>query len=574
MTELHYMTIAETEKLISSRKLSPMELTQALLARIEAFDTQINAFITLTHELALQQARQAEKEIGFGRYRGPLHGIPFGLKDLYYTSGILTSGHSKVGANHIPSVDATATARLYDAGAVLLGKLATHEFAHGGPSFDLPWPPARNPWHTGHFTGGSSSGSAAAVAAGFMPFALGTDTGGSIRTPASYCGIVGMKPTYGLVSRYGVIPNSFSLDHCGPLTWSVEDCAIVLQAIAGHDRKDPASAKVEVPDYRAALGRDLKGMRIGVLRHLWEEDLPAGAELRQAMDEAISVLSQLGAKLETTRIKPAQDYNDAKVIIVESEAFSIQQKDLMSRPADYGAHYLGRVPVACLFQGADYVRAQRQRRKLAEEMLALYEKYDVLLTAGMGPAPRLDAHREIGFWDKWQKPSITSVFNMAGGPALMVCNGYAQSGLPLGMQIVGRPFDEAAVLRAGYAYEQATLWRRRRPELMFGARTPDINIGQHAGQPGAIDADTRRLVEMLVERAGLKLPESTVVQICEAAPYAFAMARRIPVHAWEDEPASVFVFSQTLRDPSPSTASGASREPLARSAVHSTVSVS
>jgi len=571
MTELHDMTIGEADKLILSRKLSPVELTKALLAQIETFETQINAFITPTFELALQQARQAEKEIGSGRHRGPLHGIPFGLKDLYYTRGILTSGHSKVGARHVPSFDATTTAKLYDAGAVLLGKLATHEFAHGGPSFDLPWPPARNPWNTAHFTGGSSSGSAAAVAAGFMPFALGTDTGGSVRTPASYCGIVGMKPTYGLVSRYGVIPNSFSLDHCGPLTRGVEDCAIVLQAIAGHDPKDPASANVGIPDYRGALRRDLKGIRIGVLRHLWEEDLPAGRDLHQAMEDSLSVLSHLGAKLETTHVKPAQDYYDAKIIIVESEALAVQQKDLRDRPADYGAHYLGRAPVACLFQSLDYVRAQRQRRKLAEEMSALYENYDLLVTAGMGPAPRLDAHRHIGFWDKWQNASITSVFNMTGGPALMVCNGYAQSGLPLGMQIIGRPFDDATVLRAGYAYEQATIGQRRRPELVPGANRPDIAAGQHASQPSAIDADTRRLVEMLVARAGFKLPEFAIVQLCEAAPYAFAMARRIPVHEWEVEPANVFMFSELLRNLRPSTASAVSEAPLARPVENSTV---
>ncbi len=207
-----------------------MELTRSLLERIASLDPQINSFLTVTADVAMTRARLAEQEVTSGRYRGPLHGIPVGLKDIYYTAGIRTTGHSKIGLAHVPSVDATTTKKLADAGAILMGKLATHEFAHGGPCFDLPWPPARNPWNTAHFTGGSSSGSAAAIAAGFVFEALGTDTGGSIRKPASYCGVVGLKPTYGLVSRYGVIPNSFSLDHCGPLAWTVEDCAIVLRA--------------------------------------------------------------------------------------------------------------------------------------------------------------------------------------------------------------------------------------------------------------------------------------------------------------------------------------------------------
>lgn len=518
-----------------------------MLRRVDAFDSQLSAFITLTAERALAQARQADQEIAAGRYRGPLHGIPIGLKDLYYTKGLLTSGHSKIGIDHVPSFDATTHTRLSEAGALLMGKLATHEFAHGGPSFDLPWPPARNPWNTAHFTGGSSSGSAAAVAAGLVLGALGSDTGGSIRTPASYCGVVGLKPTYGLVSRYGVIPNSFSLDHCGPLTWDVEDCAIMLQAIAGYDPNDPASANVPVPDYRASLKGGIKGMRIGILRHLWEEDLPAGNDLSQAMEDAIGVLRGLGACVETARMRPAQHYYDVKVIIAESEAFCVQQKNLIERPGDYGAHYLGRVLVACLFQASDYVRAQRQRRRLVEEMLPLYEKYDALVTAGMGPAPRLESHRDIGFWEKWQKPSITTVFNVTAGPTLMLCNGYTTRGLPLGMQVAGRPFDDGTVLRIGYAYERATSWRNRRPSLVPGASAAAVDA--HAGPetPPVIPAETRRLVEMLLERAGLRPPERIILQLCEAAPYALAMAQRIPAHTWEDEPMNTFVFPDSLR---------------------------
>src|SRR4249919_113351 len=302
--------IADAARLIESRRLSPVELTDALLARIEALDPQLNAFLLPTPEKAREQAKAAEREIMAGSYRGALHGIPFGLEDIYATAGIRTTSHSKICENLVPSEDATTVTKLHQAGAILLGKLATHEFAHGGPSFDLPWPPARNPWNRDHFTGGSSSGAGAAIAAGFVPGALGSDTGGSIRGPAALCGIVGLKPTYGLVSRAGVYANSFTFDHAGPMTWTVEDCAIMLQAIAGHDPKDPASADRRVPDYRAALTGGIKGMRIGVLRHLFEQDAPIPPVAKAALEAAFDVLRGLGAKLEDTNIRPAQVYHD------------------------------------------------------------------------------------------------------------------------------------------------------------------------------------------------------------------------------------------------------------------------
>src|SRR5215831_14650440 len=288
-TKLHWLTIADAARLIERRQLSPVELTDALLARIEALDPQLNAFLLPTPEKARGQAKAAEREIMAGKYSGPLHGIAFGLKDIYATAGIRTTSHSKICENLVPTEDATTVAKLYQAGGVLLGKLATHEFAHGGPSFDLPWPPARNPWNRDHFTGGSSSGAGAAVAAGFVPGALGSDTGGSIRGPAALCGIVGLKPTYGLVSRFGVYTNSFSYDHAGPMTWSVEDCAIMLQAIAGHDPKDPASADRPVPDFRTAMTGTIKGLRIGVLRHLYERDVPIPADASAALEAAFDV---------------------------------------------------------------------------------------------------------------------------------------------------------------------------------------------------------------------------------------------------------------------------------------------
>jgi aspartyl-tRNA(Asn)/glutamyl-tRNA(Gln) amidotransferase subunit A len=541
VTDMSIPTIAAAARLIEKKQLSPVELAQMALRRIEALDPQLDAFITVTADLAMEQARQAEAEIVAGKYRGPMHGIPFGLKDIYYTRGILSSAHSKVYIDNVPSFDATTTAKLYDAGAVLMGKLATHEFAHGGPSFDLPWPPARNPWKNDHFTGGSSSGSGAAVAAGLVPAALGTDTGGSVRTPASHCGIVGLKPTYGLVSRYGVIANSFSYDHCGPMTWTVEDCCILLQAIAGYDPKDPASADRPVPDYRAALTGDVRGLRVGVVRHFWEEDLPASDEMRRAMDAAVAVFAGLGAKVEDVRMAPMQDYVDAKLVAGESEVFAIHQESIRNRVGDFGFDWRGRCLPALLFRAADYVAAQRERRRLVEAMRPLYERCDVLLTAcTYGPAPRLDHHKTVSFW---KKPKITTPFNVTGGPAVSICNGFSASGLPLALQIAGRPFADAAVLNAAHAYEKATPWRAKRPPLVAGAAKVPVDPPSTTADDSAVDPATRDMVAALLKRSDLTLPEPIFAQLCEAAPYALEMARRVNRrHHFVDEPAAIFSF--------------------------------
>ena len=543
MTEaLHFLTIAEAARRLEAKTLSPVALVTALLDRIEALNPQLDAFVTLMGEQALEAAQRAEDEIVAGHYRGPLHGIPFGLKDIYNTAGTRTTGHSRTAIDHVPQADATTTARLLAAGGVLMGKLSTHEFAHGGPSFDLPWPPARNPWNREHFTGGSSSGSGAAVAAGFLFGATGSDTGGSIRNPAALCGIVGLKPTYGLVSRCGVIPNSYTFDHCGPMAWTVEDCAIMLGVIAGHDPGDPTSVDVAIPDYRAALTGDIRGLRIGVVRHFWEEDLPANAEVRAAMDASLDVLSGLGAVCEDVRLLPMQDYYDVKVVIAESELFSVHRKALCERPGDFGVDFLARALPACLFSGADYVAAQRRRRLQLEAMTPIYENHDVLVTAGpYGPAPRLDAHSTIGFW---RKPSIVTPFNVTGGPALSLCNGFSESGLPLAMQIIGRPFDETTVLRVADAYEKATPWRQRRPELEPGL-TPD-RPAPHAPPTPAVTLDvaSQDFIAGLATRAGLTLDESQLAFLYEAAPDAFSMADRLrqPI-AWSDEPANTFHFT-------------------------------
>ena len=536
---LYQLSIADAAQLIGSRKLSPLEYTDALLARIEAFDPQLNAFITLTADLARKQAREAETEIMAGRYRGPLHGVPFALKDIYDTQGILTSGGSKVCSDNIPTSDATTTRLLYDAGAVLLGKLQTHEFAHGGPSFDLPWPPARNPWRLEHFTGGSSSGSGAALAAGLIPASLGSDTGGSIRGPASFCGLAGLMPTSGLVSRAGVIPNSFTFDHCGPIARTVEDCALLLQAIAGYDARDAGSIECEIPNYRSGLNNGIKNVRIGALRHYWEEDMPAHPDLKRAMNEAIDVFKTLGARVEDCRTRPMQDSFDTKVIIAESEIYSIHYDNLKSRPGDFGRDFLGRVLPACLFQSSDYVQASREHRRIVAEMRPLYERYDVLLTAGFGPAPRLDAHRTANFW---QKSNVFTPSNVTGGPSLELPNGFS-GGLPLGMQVIGRPFGEVTVLRVGHAYQQATDWHTRHPQLTPGAPQPKIEATGNAPAAADLDATTRDFVLRTAQRAGLKLNEYQAAILLETAPFALAMAERNrkPRNRAE-EPALVFRF--------------------------------
>ncbi|MBI4191726.1 MAG: amidase [Betaproteobacteria bacterium] len=541
--DLHFLTIAEASRKIARRELSPVELTQAMIARAESLDAQINAFITPTFELALAQARQAEAEIAAGKHRGPLHGIPFALKDMFDTAGVRTTAHSKILANNVPERDAAVVGKLYHAGAVLIGKLASHEFAHGGPSFDLPWPPARNPWNPAHFTGGSSSGSAAAIAAGFVSGALGTDTGGSIRSPSWLTGVTGLKPTYGRVSRIGVIPFSISCDHAGPMAWTVEDCAILLQAIAGYDALDPGSHERPVPDFRKALSEDIRGMKIGVIRHFWEHDLKTNPELAAAMEAALDVLSRLGAQLEPVQLRPLQQYYDVRIVITESELFAIHQHNLIERPTDYGHHFLGRALCACLFTSADYLQAQRERRCMIAEMRPLYEHYDALVTAGAGPAPRLDEHRSIGFSGKWQNPSMGTLGSITGAPALALPCGFTQAGLPLGFQILGRPFDEETVLKIGHAYERATPWRERRPQLVAGAAPVAIDTATEAPHAPQVDAQTRATATIAARAARLKLNDELFATLCEAAPHALAMAQRIRRDfAWSDEPACVFRF--------------------------------
>ena len=458
-----FLTIAEAAKLIQQRELSPVELVESRLGRIEKFDGKLHSFIRVLADTARAEARAAESEIAAGKYRGPLHGVPLGLKDIYETGGVATTGHSKVMQDHVPKADAFSVKKLRGAGAVVMGKLATHEFALGGPSFDLPWPPARNPWDTARFTGGSSSGTGASVAAGLVLGGTGSDTGGSIRGPAAFCGLAGIKPTYGLISRMGILPLAFSLDHAGPMAWTAEDCAIMLQAMAGHDPADPGSANRPIPDYRAALSGEVKGLRIGLIRHFYERDNEANAATRQAIDAASKALEGLGCTVRDITLSPLPEWSACGMTIMLCEAYSIHEANLRRRFTDFGENFRDRMVLGGLVSGADYVQALRRRRELVAELDRAMQGLDIVMTAAApSEAPPID---QVPKFALFERPSLTIPFNLTGSPAMSVCCGYTDSGLPLSFQIVGKRFEDATVLRLAHVYEQATSWRGRRPNL-------------------------------------------------------------------------------------------------------------
>lgn len=456
-------TIAEAARLIAAKQLSPVELTQAALAKAQRLNPQLHAFIRLTEDVALRQAREAEARQMRGTLRGPLDGIPIAHKDIYETAGIPTTGHSRVLIDHVPARDAAVVTSWADAGAVMLGKLATHEFAWGGPSFDLPWPPARNPWDPARFTGGSSSGTGAAVAAGIVLGGTGSDTGGSIRGPAVLCGIAGIKPSYGLCSRRGVLPLAHSLDTTGPLAWTVEDCALLLQAMAGHDPEDPSSAKRPVPDLVSGLGAGVKGLRVGIVRHFHERDVVASPAMRAGIDHLAEVLRAEGAELREVTLPPLQDFHAVGWLILMVEAHAVHAPWLRTRFRDYGEILRERLALAALPSAADYVQAQRRRRALCAAVSAAMADCDLLLTAAQpAEAPPIE---RVPKFASLEMPSLTIPFNLTGQPALALCTGFGADGMPVGAQIIGRPFEDATVLRAGHAFERATSWRQRRPAL-------------------------------------------------------------------------------------------------------------
>lgn len=458
------MTIADIGAAFRAGTLSPVTLTQACLDRIARYDNTLHSFITVTADRALAAARKAEPELKAGQDRGPFHGIPYALKDIVDAEGVPTTAHSRLMPETPATADAHVTALLETAGGILLGKLGTFEFALGGPSWDLPWPPPLNPWNTDFLPGGSSSGSGAAVSAGFVPAAIGTDTGGSVRWPAACCGIVGLKPTYGRISRRGVQPNTFSIDHCGPMTRTVRDCAIMLGAIAGHDPLDPGSLEAPVPDYVAALTGDIKGTRIGLIRNWYAGE--ATAEVTEAVDRAAALLAGLGAIVEEVVLPDIGHYADAKTLISMSELFTIHAPDLRTRPEMFGAKLRQRVIGGAFIRAEDYLNAQRWRAELARGLIAQFSKFDALVTAGWLNAADPADPAASDFFRRGR--NVTMPFSVAGVPSLSVPIGFGAHGLPLAMQVAGPPLAEATVLRIGHAYEQATEWHTKSPVLHAG----------------------------------------------------------------------------------------------------------
>jgi aspartyl-tRNA(Asn)/glutamyl-tRNA(Gln) amidotransferase subunit A len=463
MTAAHWLSATEIAQAYAAKTLSPVELVKALLARIEVLDPKLNAFIRLDAQAALQAAHQAESEISAGRSRGPLHGVPIGIKDIIDVVGLPTTAHSKILVDNIANADAVVIQKLRQAGAIIMGKMSTHEFAIGGPSFDLPFPPARNPWNRDHHPGGSSSGSGAGLAAGFFPLALGTDTGGSVRNPASACGIVGLKPTYGLVSRRGVFPLSFTLDHVGPMTRTVADNALLLDVIAGHDPADPGSAATSARNFGALLGRGVRDLRIGFVRHFHERDMPAHPEVTAALEDVARVLQAEGAQVHTVTLPALTEFSGINRVILCSEAWSIHQKWLRERPGDYGKLSRRRLLPGAFMTAGDYVGAQRRRTELIAAAEDLFRDYDILLCASsMDPSSRMDDPAETA---RTYPRQARSPFNVTGHPALAMMSGLSQAGLPVSVQFVGRYFDDATVLRVAAAFEKSTDWHKRRPPI-------------------------------------------------------------------------------------------------------------
>jgi aspartyl-tRNA(Asn)/glutamyl-tRNA(Gln) amidotransferase subunit A len=457
-----FPTLADASRQLEAGQATSAGLTEMLLERIAVYDGRVNSYLLVTADAARAEAAEADVQIKAGRRRGPLHGVPVAYKDIYETAGVRTTGHSRSLEGNVPTQDAATVAKMKAAGAVCLGKLATHEFAFGGPSFDLPWPPARNPWDTERFTGGSSSGTAAAITAGLALGGFGSDTGGSIRLPAAFSGLVGIKPTYGLISRRGVMPLSYSLDHAGPMAWTSEDCALLLEVMAGHDPLDPGSADVPVKPYASLLERDIKGLRIGVLRHFWEE-AEATPETVAALEAALDVYRGLGAEIVEVTLSPLRDHCACCSVILMSEAIAVHEGVLRDRPESLGMILRQRLRLASLLSAADYVQALRRRRELVAESAAAFESVDLMFTATTpAPAPRLD---DMGMMYTFAKPLLTMPFNVTGAPAIATRAGVAASGLPLSFQLVGRPFEDDLVLAAAHAYEQATDWAAARPQL-------------------------------------------------------------------------------------------------------------
>jgi aspartyl-tRNA(Asn)/glutamyl-tRNA(Gln) amidotransferase subunit A len=462
------LSIAEAGEQIRRRALSAVELTRAYLDRIGRRDGEFRAYITVLEPEALAAANAADQEIGRGGYRGPLHGIPVALKDLVASRGVRTTCGARILKDWVPDTDASVALRLARAGAILLGKLNMHEFAYGPTGVNALYGTPRNPWDATRMPGGSSSGSAVAVAAGLTAGALGTDTGGSIRIPAAFCGIVGLKPTYGRVSRAGVIPLSWSLDHVGPMTRTVADAALMLQVLAGRDPADPSSADVPVPDYQAALQGDLRGLRLGLPADYFFAHLDP--EVRDAVHATVGRLQAQGAAVEAVPLPRIQLAAAASFAIMRAEATAYHEPYLKARAAEYGADVRGRLLTGQFVLATQYLKAQRARQVLRAEVDAALARVHALIgPAAPLPAPPLDT-REVTVGGVTQDVRLwitrcTAPINVTGHPVLAVPCGLTTGGLPVGLQIIGRHFDEGTILRVGRAVEAGNPLGGRWPPL-------------------------------------------------------------------------------------------------------------
>ncbi|MFB3884165.1 MAG: amidase [Thermodesulfobacteriota bacterium] len=465
---LCFLTAGELSRLIQNKELSPVEVVRAHLSRIEALEPKLNSFITLLADQALSAAKKAEKEIQAGRSLGPLHGIPFGLKDLFYVKGIRNTSGSKIFDRFIPDFDSTMARRLKEAGAILIGKLNLHPLAYGPTGENEDYGHMHNPWNPARIAGGSSGGSGSSVASGQCTFAMGSDTGGSVRIPAALCGIVGFKPTYGRLSRYGITPLAWSQDHAGPMARTVEDCALVMNAVSGYDPNDPASAHLPVPDYTRALTGRLKGLHVAMIKEFLEG--PLEPEVAKCVEKAAEKLGELGAILSEVSW-PIYDYAMPIASVIQmAEATAYHSRLLREKASQIDLSARLRLEAGIFISATDYVQAQRARTLFCRRSLELFKETDLLAvpTVPVTAFPIGTTKSEVN----GQKVNIISLltgytrpFNLNGFPAITVPCGYSKEGLPVGLQLVGRPFDEETVLRAAHAYEQATDWHMRRPPL-------------------------------------------------------------------------------------------------------------
>jgi aspartyl-tRNA(Asn)/glutamyl-tRNA(Gln) amidotransferase subunit A len=457
--DLAYASIAELAPRLAARELSPVELTEAVLARIERLEPRLNAFIQVTADSARHAARAAEAAIMAGHELGPLHGIPVAIKDLYATKGVATTYGSPLYAGWVPDFDAAAVERLKRAGAVLLGKTNLHELAYGTTSANAHYGPVHNPWRPGHHPGGSSGGSSAAVAAGMAYAAMGSDTGASIRQPASCTGLVGLKPTFGRVSKYGALPLSWSQDHAGPLTRTVEDAALVLQVLAGHDPRDPTSVQRPVPDFSAGLADGVAGRRLGVPRAFFFEECEP--EVAAAVEAALAVLEDQGALVEDIQLPDMAATFTIGTLTIAVEGAAYHAADLRARPEAFSDELRAAFELGSFYQAVDYVQAQRLRRQLMAETNRALAGFDALVMPTVPIAA--SAIEDSPPRHAMLRPRNTMPFNVLGLPAISIPCGFTADGLPIGLQIAGHAFDEAGILRIAHAYEQATDWHRRHP---------------------------------------------------------------------------------------------------------------